>query len=108
MIIILTTLIIICIVLFWTSIFSLIKSYNLTSIPSTLVGVKWFITMLILNVIFIVFIYTFYNYKTSTLGKQGNQGAIGFSGIKGEACTITFANNKFYASYNKDAGIVNE
>ena len=100
MYIILGTVIVIVIVIFWKSVYSLFSSHSIGIIPTTQTGIIWFIALLIINITFVIFIYVFYYYKSSSIGKAGNQGEKGVPGLSGDGCIITFPQNQFYAPYN--------
>jgi heme/copper-type cytochrome/quinol oxidase subunit 2 len=95
------SIIFIIIVLFGSSIFSMVKTYTSNPNPSFKIGNLWFITLLIINITVIVFIYTFYYYKSIEVGKLGSDGDRGFKGKEGEPCFITIPNSMYYQNYNK-------
>ncbi len=52
-------------------------------------GYLWFFCLLGINIIVVSFIYGFYYYKINQEGKRGPDGANGYTGIEGDACSIT-------------------
>jgi len=99
MYIIFGSIVIMIIILFGTSIISMIKSNVTNSTPNVKMGNIWFVTLLIINICVVIFIYVFYYYKTLNIGKIGPTGDKGFPGKKGETCM--FPNCDYYATYNK-------
>jgi hypothetical protein len=91
----------IIIVLFGSSIITLIKANVSNSTPSVKLGNLWFSILLIINITIIIFIYVFYYYKTSDAGKLGPTGKKGLNGEEGEPCMITMPNSIYYAPYTK-------
>ena len=98
MYIIFASIIIMIIILFGSSILSMIISNVSNSTPNVKMGNIWFGILLIINISVVIFIYVFYYYKTSNIGKIGPTGDKGFEGIKGETCMIS--NCDYYAPYN--------
>ena len=101
MYIIFGTVIVLVIILFGSSIFSMIKSYTSTPNPSLKIGNIWFISLLIINLTIITFIYTFYYYKSTEIGKMGGPGNKGNTGLPGNDCVFTIPNSINYADYNR-------
>jgi len=91
------TVIVLVIVLFGSSIFSMIKSYTSNPNPSFKIGNMWFIGLLIINLILIIFIYTFYYNKSTEVGKMGATGNKGNTGLPGNDCVFTIPNTKNFA-----------
>jgi len=87
--IIYSTIIILLIVFFADTIFTLIKNYTSSDINKNFkIGNIWFISLLIINITIISFICIFYYYKSTNSGKIGNTGDIGYNGIQGDQCVI--------------------
>ena len=98
------TIIVLIIIMFGSSIVSMIKSTasNAKNMnPSNKIGNIWFASLLIVNIFVIIFIYTFYYYKSNAVGTLGPTGNKGYAGIGGEPCYITIPNSKYYAPYTK-------
>jgi heme/copper-type cytochrome/quinol oxidase subunit 2 len=100
MYIIFGSVIVMVIILFGGSIFSMVKTYTTNPNPSFKIGNMWFITLLAINIILIIFIYKFYELKTQEVGKDGAIGDKGNTGKSGKDCIITVANTNNYAGYN--------
>ncbi len=103
MYLIFTTLIIIVIVLFWSTIMSMIKQYTTYSNSSTgfKLGSTWFIGLFIINIIIVCFLYIFTYFKQNEAGKLGNIGDVGRNGLPGDACVIKEPNSQYYEPYNQ-------
>lgn len=88
MFIIFASLIVIIIILFWQTIYSVITTYasNSSKLANTMVGNLWFICLLIINLSIMIFIYIFYYYKSTIKGKIGLDGKKGFEGEPGDPC----------------------
>ena len=99
MYIIFGSIVIMIIILFGSSILSMIKSNISNSTPNVKMGNIWFATLLIINITIVIFIYVFYYYKSLNMGKNGPTGDKGFPGKNGEMCIIP--NCDYYAPYNK-------
>ena len=84
------TLFLCVIVLFWETIFTLIKAYKSNALNSKnlYIGNIWFISLLLINIAIIFFIYLFYKYKISSIGRLGIDGPRGFPGEDGDECMI--------------------
>ena len=85
MYIIITTIFIILIVLFWDTLIILLKTLNSKNLNN---GYVWFGCLLAINVIIISFIIGFYYHKKNSVGKSGSDGIKGFSGVDGEQCNF--------------------
>jgi hypothetical protein len=95
------TVIVLMIVLFGSTIFSMIKTYTINSNPKFILGNLWFIGLLIINVLIIIFLYSFYYYKSNVVGKDGPSGDKGFNGYDGNECIIPIPNCDIFEKYNK-------
>jgi len=103
MYIIFTTLIIVAILLFWSTLTSMIRQYTTYANSNTgfKLGSTWFVGLCLINILIICFLYFFTYYKQNEIGKPGNTGDIGRSGIAGDACVITEPNSQYYEPYNQ-------
>ena len=95
------TIIVLVIVFFGSSIFSMIKTYATNPNPTVKIGNMWFISLLLINITLVIFIYSFYYYKSTSVGSLGKTGDKGFTGKSGKECIITLPNANYYANYNK-------
>lgn len=93
MYIIFATVVVLSIVLFGSSVLSMVKTYTTSSTPSFKIGNMWFISLFIVNFSLILFIYAFYYYKSATVGKLGPTGDKGFPGYSGNNCIISSPND---------------
>ena len=82
------TAIILIIILFGNTIFTMIKTYTLHPNASFQYGSPWFIGLLLINIFVLIFIYAFYYYKLNTVGNIGSTGDRGFSGQSGDSCVF--------------------
>jgi len=86
------TIIVLTIVFFFDTIFSIIKSNvkattNSTS-SKTEIGNMWFVSLIIINLVLIIFTCAFYYYKSQTNGEVGPPGDKGNKGYEGDYCVI--------------------
>ena len=84
------TLIVCVFVLFWQTVYTIIKAYTSNSLNSKnmYIGNVWFFSLLVINLTIIFFIYLFYKYKISDIGRLGIDGPQGLPGEEGELCMI--------------------
>jgi hypothetical protein len=92
MYIIYASLLLIVLVYFGTTIFTVISSVKSNSNNKVSIGNIWFVGLLIINLILISFTCTFYYYKSKTIGNKGTTGHKGFDGQPGEGCLIPISN----------------
>lgn len=90
MFLIATVIIILLIVFFWNTIYTMLK-YLATGKSTN--AIIWFVSLLILNIIILVFILVFYYYKSNTPGKDGMAGDTGFPGYDGDGGIINMTCN---------------
>jgi len=93
MYIIFATVIVLSIVLFGSSVLSIIKTYVSSSTSSFKIGNMWFSSLFIINFSLILFIYAFYYYKSTSVGNLGPTGDKGFPGYSGDTCIISSQNS---------------
>ena len=93
------TIIVLIIVMFGSSIVTMVKANTSSSSPNNKLGNIWFISLLLINLCVIIFIYTFYYYKITDSGKLGPTGNKGYKGDDCENCMIPDCN--YYAPYTK-------
>ena len=84
------TLLVCVFVLFWQTIYTIVKAYSDKALNSSnmYIGNIWFICLLIINITIIFFIYLFYKYKILNIGREGIDGPKGLQGEDGELCMI--------------------
>lgn len=90
--IVITSVLVLVVVYFATTIFSVIKYLTYNNDNKFSIGSKWFIGLLIMNITLIVFTCLFFYYKTRTDGDKGATGLVGFSGLIGDGCIIAEPN----------------
>ena len=90
--ILLISILLIIIVYFSSSIFSVISSVKTNSNDKITIGNKWFFTLLFINITLIIFICVFYYQKSQAIGKKGAKGLPGFNGQSGYGCTFPDSN----------------
>ena len=91
------TLLVCVVVLFWQSLYTMVKAYKSNSLNSKnmYIGNIWFNSLLIINITIIFFIYLFYKYKISNIGRLGIDGPPGLRGEDGELCMIKTKCNSY-------------
>ena len=91
------TLLVCLVVLFWQSLYIIIKAYASNSLTSKnmYIGNIWFISLLIINIAIIIFIYLFYKHKISNIGLVGIDGPRGLPGEDGDVCMIKAQCNNY-------------
>jgi hypothetical protein len=91
------TLLICVFVLFWQSVYTIIKAYTSNSLNSKnmYIGNVWFFSLLVVNLTIILFIYLFYKHKISNIGRLGIDGPQGLAGDDGELCMIKSQCNSY-------------
>ena len=94
MYLIFATVIVLVIVLFGSSILSMVKNYTTTSTPVFKIGNIWFITLFLINFTIILFVYGFYYYKSTLVGDLGPTGDKGSPGYSGNNCIISSKKNQ--------------
>lgn len=94
--IIYSTIVILLILFFGDTIFTLIKTYTSSDINKSFkIGNIWFISLLLINITIVSFICIFYYYKSTNTGKIGNAGDAGFTGLPGEQTIIPLKCNQY-------------
>ena len=85
------------VVLFWQTIYTIIKGYLSKGVNSSnmYIGNIWFVSLLIINITIIFFIYLYYRNKISNLGRLGIDGPPGLQGEDGELCMIKSQCNSY-------------
>lgn len=85
------------IVLFWQTVYTVIKAYTSNSLNSKnmYIGNVWFICLLLINLAIILFIYLFYKHKITNTGRLGIDGPRGFPGEDGEIGIIKSECNSY-------------
>ena len=96
MYLILGTVLVVIVILFWNIIYTVITKYTSGLSSSGQIGNIWFVGLLIINIAVIIFIYGFYSYKINAKGLAGKVGEPGFVGYNGDECVITISNNIGY------------
>jgi hypothetical protein len=78
------------VILFWQTVYTIIKAYTSNSLntKNMYIGNIWFFCLLIINITIILFIYLFYKYKKSNIGRLGIDGPKGLPGEDGDLCMI--------------------
>jgi hypothetical protein len=91
------TLLVCVVVLFWQSLYTIIKAYasNALTSKNIYIGNIWFFCLLIINITIIFFIYLFYKYKILKIGLVGIDGPPGFPGENGDVCMIKSQCNSY-------------
>jgi hypothetical protein len=89
MYIIVISVFLVIIILFWETIMTLVKTMTHSNLQN---GYLWFFSLLIINVIIISIILGYYYYLTNQTGDIGIPGITGFPGQSGEKCLFTSPN----------------
>lgn len=91
------TLLVCVFVLFWQSVYTIIKAYTSNSLNSKnmYIGNIWFFSLVVVNLTIILFIYLFYKHKTSTIGRLGIDGPQGLAGEDGDLCMFKSQCNSY-------------
>jgi hypothetical protein len=91
------TLLVCVFVLFWQSVYTIIKAYTSNSLNSKnmYIGNIWFFSLVIVNLTIILFIYLFYRHKISNEGRVGIDGPPGLAGEDGELCMFKSQCNSY-------------
>lgn len=89
MYVIVISIFLVLIILFWDTIMTLVKTM---SEPSLQNGYLWFFSLLLINVIVISIIIGYYYHLTNQTGAAGIPGLAGFPGQQGEQCYFTNPN----------------
>lgn len=85
MFIIILSIFVIVIFLFWDTIKLILKTLNNSSLEN---GYLWFAILLIINTIIIIFLIAYYYYKSNQSGDDGIPGKSGFVGLEGDISYI--------------------
>ncbi len=83
MYIIIISILIVAILLFWSVIESMIKTITNSSLDN---GYLWYIILLIINILVVIVLVWVYNSKIKQPGNLGLPGAKGFPGYQGDEC----------------------
>ena len=91
MYVIVISMFIVIIILFWETIMTLVKTMSNSSLQN---GYAWFFSLLVINVILISIILGYYYHLTTHPGTEGLPGPTGFPGQPGEQCYFTNPNGE--------------
>ena len=86
MYIIIFSIFLILVLLFWSTIQTAVKTMSTSNLQN---GYLWFFSLLVINIIVISVILGYYYYLTSKSGTTGLPGVPGFPGQSGDECLFT-------------------
>ena len=86
--IVITSVLLLVVVYFATTLFSVIKYLSYNNDNKVSIGSKWFVGLFIINITLIIFTCLFFYYKTETEGDKGATGLVGFDGLIGDIFQI--------------------